>query len=409
MKKKFVTLLLATSMVLSLVGCKSNSDSNKKPNDTTKKETNVLGFASYDYILKVMGSKESSDKSTLYKYADFITLGEYKGLEAEVDPALKVVTDEDYKSSLDNILDQYKTTNTLTTGTVKEGDKINLDFKGLLDGVAFDNGTATDYDYTLGGGFIEDLDKGLVGLEVGKQYSIPCKFPEDYGKEELNGKDVVFEVTVNYIVEEVAAELNDELAKKIATDNNLSDSFDSVETLEKYLREQLEKQAVAEFEDAKFGSAWEKILANAKYDGMPEVDYEATYNSLVTNAKNQFTQYEAYGFDWATFLSLNGYETEDAFTKDCETKANDYIKTKLAIMAIADKEGFTVTDDEFNECANQYVTAYGFENLDALYDYVGNSKQAFIEERYYEVLYKKVYDFIIANCKEVEKPAQTEN
>ena len=411
MKKRFVTLLLATSMVLSLFGCKTNKNkTNNGETASANASSSEVKFASYDYIYEIMGRKDSVSGSTLYKYADFITLGEYKGLEAEVDSSLKVVSDEDFDSALNNILSKYAEENKITTGVTKDGDTINLDYSGLLDGVAFDNGTATDASYTIGGTFIEDLDRGLIGLEVGKEYSIPCTFPSDYSNNpDLAGKDVVFVVTVNYISEKVTPELTDELAKTIATDNGIEDKFSDVAGLKSYLREQLESQALQTFKDNKFESVWKKVLEASTFTGMPQVDYDATYSQLYSNAQNQFAQYSAYGFDWKTFLSMYGYSSEDDFVAGCKEKAEDYVKTKLAILAIADKENITASEEEYKECAQQYVTAYEFNDLDDLYTQVGDSKEAFIEERYYEVIYKKVYDLLLESSKEVETPSESKD
>ncbi len=407
MKKRLISLLLVVCMVLSLAACKKSG----KDDGTTKEASTITGesFATYDYFNKLMGRTENVSGSTLYKYADFITLGEYKGVDAKVDFSIKVVKDEDFESSLKSILEKYGETNQITSGTTKDGDKINLDFSGLLDGVAFDNGTATDYTYTIGGSFIEDLDRGLIGLTVGKEYSIPCKFPDDYSTDaSLAGKDVVFNVKVNYIEETIIPELTDELAKKIAEDNSLTDEFATVEGLKTYLKKSLEDSALASFKEAKFNAAWENVLANCKFDGKPQVDYDSAYNSMVANAKNTYASYESLGIEWESFLKMYSFESQEDFEKYCADSALNYVQTKLAMMAIADKEGLTVSEEEYKECSQYYVDYYKYDNLDALLADLGESKDAFIEERYYEVIYEKVYNIVLDSCKEIDTPSETE-
>lgn len=402
MKKRLVSGLLVGCMMLSLVAC--NKKDGGKNEATTKPSGNtVVSGATYDFFDKLIGRDKAPANAVEYKYGDFITLGDYKGVNAEVDTAIKEVTKESYDAALKGVLSSHAKTNQVKTGKTKDGDAINLDFKGLLNGEAFDNGTATNYNYTIGGTFIEDLDRGLIGLEVGKKYSIPCKFPSDYQEEKLKGKDVVFEVTVNYISETIYPELTDELAKKIAEENKLTDKFTTKDGLEKYLNEKLKEEAQASFDSEKFVSAWENVIKNCKFDGMPEVDYQAAYDSMVENAQNTYAQYQLYGYDWASFIKMYGFESEADFKKYCEESATEYVQTKLAMMAIADKEGIKVTKEEYEECAEYYVTYYEYKTMDELYEALGNSKDLFIEERYYEVIYGKVTDLIIENAKEVPK------
>ncbi len=92
-----------------------------------------------------------------------------------------VVLDSDVEDYIKSMLESKATTNVITEGTTKAGDVIKLDYSGKLDGTAFSGGTATDVTYTIGSGkFIEDLDKGLVGLTVGQETDITCVFPESY-------------------------------------------------------------------------------------------------------------------------------------------------------------------------------------------------------------------------------------
>lgn len=405
MKKRLVSGLLIGCMAISLVAC-NGKKSNGEQTTTTAKATVTTGSnATYDYFNTLM-NRTTPEGMVEYKYADFITLGDYKGVKAEFDTSIKNVTDEDYQNNLKNVLSAYSTTNKVTSGTTKNGDKINLDFSGKLDGVAFDNGTATDQTYTVGSGqFISDLDKGLAGLTVGKEYSIPCKFPTDYDNKDLAGKDVVFDVTVNYIEETVYPELDDELVAKIVKEKELDDSIKTVADFEKNLKEALKNQAEANFKDAKFNAAWETVLANCTYAGTPQVDYDAAYNSMLTNIKSSYEQYSSI-LDWETFLKMSGFDSEEALKKYCEESASDYVKTKLAMMAIAEKEGLKVSDEEYKDCAQYYVDYYQYDSLEDLVAALGKEKDLFIEERYYEVIYYKVYDVVVDNAKEVNKKSE---
>ena len=97
----------------------------------------------------------------------------------------------------------------------KDGDQVTIDFKGSVDGVAFDGGAGEDYPLVLGSNsFIPGFEAQLVGAAAGDAVSVNVTFPEAYGAAHLAGKAAVFECTVKAVKKPVPAELNDELAKK---------------------------------------------------------------------------------------------------------------------------------------------------------------------------------------------------
>lgn len=138
--------------------------------------------------------------NVLFVNTDFdkvMTLAEYKGLELDT-------SSDDFKELFDNTVASDVKSNSLymekTEGTVSEGDIANIDFVGKKDGVAFDGGTGASYDLEIGSGsFIPGFESGLIGVKIGDTVDLNLTFPKDYGKEELNGQDVVFTVTVNSV------------------------------------------------------------------------------------------------------------------------------------------------------------------------------------------------------------------
>ena len=171
MKKRYVCGILAVLMCFSLlVGCSSDKDSSDISSAGNKAE--VFNFNASEYI-------------TLCK--DF----DYK-LSFKDEAALQ--------SAIDDYLEQYgNPTYEQLTGTVKEGDLVNIDYVGKKDGVAFDGGTAQGYNLGIGtDSFIDGFEDGLIGVKTGKTVDLNLTFPENYGNE-LAGAKVVFTVTVNYI------------------------------------------------------------------------------------------------------------------------------------------------------------------------------------------------------------------
>jgi len=132
---------------------------------------------------------------------DYIKVGTYKGIE--IDTNSKEYK-ETYNSLISSDVSGADVTEELKKGTVQKGDVANIDYVGKKDGVAFEGGTAEGYDLEIGSNsFIEGFEDGLIGVEIGATVDLNLKFPENYGKDDLNGAAVVFTVTVNSVKRKV--------------------------------------------------------------------------------------------------------------------------------------------------------------------------------------------------------------
>ncbi len=130
-----------------------------------------------------------------YDMTKYVTAGKYSNV---ID---KATTDYDYACELFYDKSFGENLNTkLESGKVEKGDVANIDYKGMLNGEAFEGGTDTGYDLEIGSGqFIDGFEEGLIGAEIGQTTNLNLKFPNEYHSEDLAGKDVVFEVKVNYV------------------------------------------------------------------------------------------------------------------------------------------------------------------------------------------------------------------
>lgn len=107
-------------------------------------------------------------------------------------------------SSDTNSQDTGSSYSTDSSLTVEDGDTVNIDYVGSIDGVEFDGGNTQGMgtDLVIGSGsYIDDFEDQLIGAHPGDQVDVYVTFPEDYGVEELNGKEALFQVTVNGIYE----------------------------------------------------------------------------------------------------------------------------------------------------------------------------------------------------------------
>lgn len=371
MKKVLVSGLLGAMMIMSLAACSKN-------NKTNEDKTAVL---------------------TAADYREYITLGDYKNIEVEADKTSLEVTDEDIQGEIDDCLLAYAETRKVTEGVVKDGDTINLDFSGLLDGVAFSGGTATDYSYTIGGNFIEDLDRGLIGLEIGKEYDIPCTFPDSYDKEDLKGKAVIFVVTVNYVEEKILPEYNDEFVKMMTSGSDDSQVMNTTAELEASIKEYLAESKLSAYKSKVYAQMMQNIIDNAEIKGVPESELNATVDMIRENAEYEFTLYGSYygaeSFE-AYITGVAGYESMEAFESDIKDYATEYVYEKMAITIIADNEGITVSEDAINEYAENLVSQSMYETVDEFKEAYG---ETLFEDIRYELLYTAVYDALVDMAK----------
>lgn len=301
----------------------------------------------------------NSDKSkTLSDYSDYVTLGEYKDLDIEVGKA--DVTEKQIKDAIDEVIKKNTTKEELKEGVVKDKDAINLDFTGYLDGEAFENGSAKDYDYTVGGGFIKSLNDQLIGLEVGKEYDLDCTFPDDYGVKELNGQDVVFKVKVNCIYgKDIVPEWNDELVKKAS-----EGKYTTVEAYEKYIKESLQAQNIEAQKSEYEYEMWAAIIKNCKRNGYPEEQLEKLYNEYYSYYKEYYSYIASYyGQKYDDYLKAMG-TTDEKLKDNCMTSAKAELEYMMIAVEIAKVEDVTITDEEYESIAQGIVKEYGYDSIE---------------------------------------------
>lgn len=318
-----------------------------------------------------------------YKVSDYITLGEYKGIEVTVDKL--EVTEEDVDTAIKADLEAKASDKEVTGRPVKEGDIVNIDYEGLKDGVAFDGGTAQGYDLEIGSGsFIPGFEDGLIGANVGDKLDLDITFPEDYPTADLAGQPVVFKVTVNAIKETVVPELTEEFVKE-------NTEFDSVEAYRESNRVTLEEENKVTMEQDKVNKVFLKILENSTIKSVPQtlIDY------YIYEMTSYYTQYAAmFGVDFDGFLSASGI-TKDEF----DTKAKEYAETmgkqELVINAIIEKEGFELSEDEYKDGLAKLVEDYGYESEEELLE---NADEAKLKE---SLLWQKVSDYVVEQSVEI--------
>ena len=384
MKKKLFSVLLVGALAASLVAC----DSKKKEVDKTPSTVNTEINAD-EYAATI------TDNAGIYK--TFVSLSDWKGMSVDLAESDYKVTDSDVEDYIQSLLEATATTDAQTTGTTKSGDTIKLDYSGKLDGTAFSGGTATDASYTIGSGkFINDLDKGLVGLTVGVETDIPCTFPESYQNSDLAGKQVVFTVTVKEIDVTVVPELNDEWVTANASKLGVSDAeLTNVEDLRAYVKNYLETQAASNRSSTVFETAYSQMS-----DGLDVSEYpsEELADLLKTLNNNVDSEYQSYSSSYSSkedyLKSAYNFDSLDAFNEYADNYAKQYLLQKMIITMIAADNNITVSADDINSTGEELASYYGYNDYQEILDTYGKTMNAEIG---YQVLYQKVVEFVCDN------------
>lgn len=270
----------------------------------------------------------------------------------------------------DEVSAGLQTLPTLTDRAAQKGDYVNVNYKGLLNGVAFEGGTAENQKILIvnQSGYIPGFAEGIIGHTVGETFSVPVTFPENYGSAALAGKSVVFEMKLNAIY---SMEVSDEAIRTL-TDN-------AHETYAAYL-ESVEKTHATDL-------LWSTVLENATYAELPDETYLYFYQYL----SEPYRSYAAdYGMEYETFLSMMVGVSDDYFVN----YAKSYAKTFLAAYTIARQNDLTVTDaalqDELDALAEELAQQdYTAEQIAVILD----DERALIQS---QLLHDAVSDWLLA-------------
>lgn len=268
-----------------------------------------------------------------------VKLGKYEGIE--IDKIDHTVTDEDVKKEIEKVAEKNARLVTVEDRPVKEGDITVIDFKGMVDGVAFDGGTAEDYELEIGShSFIEGFEDQMVGMKIDEEKDINVTFPEDYFSKELAGKPAVFKVLVHEIKEKQVPAIDDELAKDASEFDTLKEWEDSIK---KDMQEKNDHKAKHEMEDAVI----KKIVENAEFEvpsGMIETEIDMRIRSFENNLYYQ-------GLNIEKYLELV-HQSMDELRNSLRENAEETVRTQLVLEAVSKDLGDKVKPDEEKLKAN---------------------------------------------------------
>ena len=305
-------------------------------------ELDVVGAPKFDLV--------SMEGDIVLKAEGFVkpvpTIEGYKGIEVE--KKVEEVTDEAVDAELAKALDRNARFVTESEDAVADGDTVNIDFEGFVDGVAFDGGKGENHELKIGSGsFIPGFEAQIVGHKLGEEFDVNVTFPEDYHAKELAGKAATFKCTVKSLKQLPAAD--DEFAKDVS-------EFDPLDEYKADLTAQLvqrnEDKANAEVDTALAEALMEKLICE-----IPEPMFEAETENYLRDYDTRLRQS---GLDLKTYMQYTGM-TLDTIRAQLRPQAEKQVKVRLALEAIAKAEALTVSEEDTAAEYERIASTYGVE------------------------------------------------
>lgn len=262
-----------------------------------------------------------------------------------------------------------------TEGTLKNGDTVNIDFTGKINGKEFDGGSAKGYNLTLGSGqFIEGFEEKLVGVKIGETVDLKLKFPTNYTAE-LAGKDVVFTVKVNYTT-----------AKRALTPEEYYKQLDC-ETVEEYY-DSLKERTITNI-------IMTKVLAESKVNKYPKAEKKAAIAQGKKAFETNLKQYYGDSVTIEYYLTANNMTDEEFEEQVVKNYAEPMMQEEMVIYAIFDKAGLKYDKDELAKKTKEIVASYKSDKI------TEKTLKEQNGEAYFEYVYiqEKVTDYLIDKAK----------
>ncbi len=276
-----------------------------------------------------------------------VELGEYAGLT--VTKEAKTVNEDDVETEVKRMQDRNGRLLT-REGAAENGDTVDIDFEGFVDGKAFEGGKAEHYSLVLGSGsFIPGFEDQVVGHSAGEEFDVNVKFPEEYGAAELAGKDATFKIKLHEVKYKELPALDDDFAKDVSEYDTLDELKDSIRN---NIKTNLDKQAEQKVEN----DLMDQVIANMKAD-IPEAMVDSRIDELVQDFEYRISQQ---GLKLADYLKYMGMNIEQ-FRAQFKEQADKQVKMRLAMEAIVAKEGISASDEEFEEEVKRIADAYKME------------------------------------------------
>ena len=273
-----------------------------------------------------------------------VSLGQYKGIEVEKQEYN--VTDEMVNAEIERERENVARMIDVER-PIENGDEVELDYSGTVDGVKFEGGTAEHQTLVIGSGmFIPGFEEQMIGMNLGEEKDLNVKFPDEYHSDELKGKDAVFHVKVHAVRVKELPEADDEFAKDVS-------EFNTIAELRDHKKEELEKKAMNEAKAKKENDVIEKAVANATVD-IPDVMIDRQADRMLNDIRYRLSMQ---GISLEDYCKYTGTKTE-VMKAEMKNEAERRVKTQLVLDAIMKAEGIKAENDEVEKKIDEYCAQF---------------------------------------------------
>ena len=344
-------------------------------------EESKLEIVSRPEIDVVSASKEDGVVFTAIVYTKpEVKISEYKGLVCEKPNT--TVNKDDVDAYLNREREKHSRINPVTDRAVKNGDLVNIDFEGFIDGVAFEGGKGEKYDLEIGSKtFIDTFEDQIIGKNIGDEFDVNVTFPDEYGKEELASKPAVFKVKINEINEKILPELNDEFVQDTT-------EFESLKDYKKDIKSKLTAMKKDEADKKMKESVLEALIEKVEVN-IPKPMIELEIDHKINEFRNGIG---AQGLTLDSYLNYMGQSLEnmrEAYRIICEKQ----VKGRLALEAVAEAEKIKVSEKEIDAELTRIAEAYRIdkEKIESIFG--EKEKENIIKD----LKTQKALDFLVKN------------
>lgn len=345
-------------------------------------------------ILVFVNNKQSKEYN--YDLSKYVKVGNYKGLEYASQKAS--VTDEEVDAEIQRRLQKAAKTENSKTGKVENGDTINISFVGKIDGKEFEGGSSESTDITVGttqmiDGFVE----GLIGKNVGESVTLNLKFPDDYGKTDLQGKAVEFKVTINSKKKISVPKLNTEFVKK-------NSKYKTVKEYKEGVKKELLNQKQKSIDSTVKQELWSRIINKSKAKKYPEKELNEAMSQANKLEESYKAQAQNYGMEWETYLKTVMRTDKKGFEKLKQEYAKNIVFNRMVMYSIARSENISLNNREYKKEILKILEDNGYDE-ESFKKAFGKDIETYADEQNWrqKILFDKVLDKVMKDGKKVSQ------
>ena len=354
MTKRWIAVLMTAFIAAgTLAGCGSgNGTTNESAAQATTQQASAEVAAEEEWMTDPQAYMSG------IKASDYVELpADYAFLAVEVEPAAEV-TDEEVEELIESRREADRELKEVTgRSIVREGDVVNIDYVGRIDGEEFDGGSDEGYDLEIGSGmFIDGFESGLIDQKVGDTVTLELTFPENYSDSTKAGVKAEFDVTINSIQQYIIPDLTDDYVAGLGIMDEFGHSVATVDEYRAFVRNYLIERNERDYTSRLEAAIMDALLEKSVFKQDPPKVMVARLNDYMVEGLTSLA-YQQYGTDLMTFMMKNYNSTAESYLDDIRKMAEEYVRESIILQAIADKENLSISDDELNAMLENAVNS----------------------------------------------------